>query len=167
MQMQFMGHRPDGWKEEQEQQARARAKRRRRIVIGCAAAAVVVLGALAASIAKADGFGLRDITETLNQVNRAIGNNGSAGRRPNASYVAPGTLLKLDDGRRVQIYGYECAPREQQPCSSIKVDNSTHRVLVVPQDGSGPFEERWSFKKLQNDKLVFRRPKGGFVTAAD
>ncbi|SDA85313.1 hypothetical protein SAMN03159475_0108 [Pseudomonas sp. NFPP33] len=124
---------------------------------------IAALVSLVSSAAYADGFGLKDITDVLGQVNKAVGGNS----RPQASYVAPGTFVKLDDGRNAQIYGYECAPRETQPCGSIKVDNSTHRILIMPDDGATPFEERWSFKKLQNGKLVFRRPKGGFVTAAE
>lgn len=125
--------------------------------------AAVALAGLSVTTCYADGFGIRDITDALGQVNKAMGGNS----RPQAQYVPPGTLVKLDNGRSAQIYGYECAPREVQPCGSIKVDNSTHRILVMPDNGETPFEERWSFKKLQNGKLVFRRPKGGFVTAIE
>jgi len=119
--------------------------------------------ACAASNAIADTTA-RDVSGILGQVNRIFG--GSQGSTSQGQYVGSGTRVKLDDGRVSEIYGFECAPRESKPCGSIKVDNATHRVMVVPAGGQ-PFEERWTFRKLNGNKLVFVRPKGQFVTAAE
>jgi len=106
---------------------------------------------------------VRDVSGALGQVNRIFG--GSQATAPKAQFVASGTRVKLDDGRISDVYGFECAPKESKPCGSIKVDNGSHRVMVVPAGGQ-PFEERWTFRKLNNGDLIFVRPKGQFVTAA-
>lgn len=116
---------------------------------------------LSASSAFADTT-VRDVSSALGQVSRIFSSGQTS--TPQGQYVASGTRVKLDDGRASEVYGFECAPREPKPCGSIKVDNGSHRVLVVPVGGT-PFEERWTFRKLNGNKLVFVRPKGQFVTA--
>lgn len=106
---------------------------------------------------------VRDVSSALGQVSRIFGGGQSATSK--GQFVAPGTRVKLDDGRISDVYGFECAPSEPKPCGSIKVDNGSHRVMVVPVSGQ-PFEERWTFRKLNNGNLIFVRPKGQFVTAA-
>jgi len=122
----------------------------------------IVVMVLSTSSAVAD-TSARDIAGVLGQVSRIFGS--AHGAAPSALYVSPGTRVKLDDGRLGEIYGFECAPGEQKPCGSVKVDNSSHRIMIVPAQGK-PFEERWTFRKLNGNKLVFVRPKGQFVMAA-
>lgn len=126
--------------------------------------AFAALAGLFSAACYADGFDVRDITNTVGQVSKIL--TGSPTGQKQHDYVAGGTRVKLEDGRIAEVYGFECAPRESQPCSSIRVDNSSHRILISPTNGDNPFEERWTFRKLQNGNLVFRRPKGAYVTAA-
>jgi len=110
-------------------------------------------------------FQMRDITNAVGQVKGVLG-TGASLAKPGATYIAPGMAITLASGKSAKVYGSECKPREQQPCSSIKVDNSSHKVLIMPDDGSPPTEERWTFKKLEGDRLVARRPDGTFIEAS-
>ena len=110
-------------------------------------------------------FEMRDITNAMGQVKGALGTASSLGK-PGVSYIAPGMAITLANGKSAKVYGSECQPREQQPCSSIKIDNGSHKVLIMPDDGSPPTEERWTFRKLEGDKLVARRPDGSFIQAS-
>lgn len=125
--------------------------------------AAVVLFGLFSSVAAADTTA-SDVSSVLGQLNRIVG-GGSSYSAPKAQYVASGTRVRLDDGRVSAVYGFECAPGERAPCGSIKVDSGSHRVMVMPTGGQ-PFEERWTFRRLNGDQLVFVRPKGQFVMAA-
>jgi hypothetical protein len=124
----------------------------------------LIITALASSPAMAE-FEMRDITNAMGQVKGVLGAGASLGK-PGASYIAPGMAITLASGKSAKVYGSECKPREQPPCSSIKVDNSSHKVLIMPDDGSPPMEERWTFKKLEGDRLVARRPDGTFIEAS-
>jgi hypothetical protein len=116
------------------------------------------------SAAQADTT-IRDVSNVLGQVNRMFGGSASVNTQK-TQYVASGTRVRLDDGRAAAVYGFECAPREQRPCGSIKVDGGSHRITVVPVGGQ-PFEERWTFRRLGQGELVFVRPSGRFVVAAN
>lgn len=107
---------------------------------------------------------MRDVSSVLGQVNRIMGGS-STSNVPKAQYVQAGTRVRLDDGRIADVYGFECSPDEPKPCGSIKVDGSSHRVLVMPANGK-PFEERWTFRRLKDRQLVFVRPRGQIVQAA-
>ncbi|WP_341524400.1 hypothetical protein AABC73_29170 (plasmid) [Pseudomonas sp. G.S.17] len=124
----------------------------------------LIAAAVASSPAMAE-FEMRDITNAMGQVKGVLGAGASLGK-PGASYIAPGMAITLASGKTAKVYGSECKPREQPPCSSIKVDNSSHKVLIMPDDGSPPTEERWTFKKLEGDRLVARRPDGTFIEAS-
>jgi hypothetical protein len=124
---------------------------------------VAVLCGLLSSFAHAETT-LRDFSSVLGQVSRMVGGNSSSTTN-SSQFVASGVRVRLDDGRVGSIYGFECAPHEAKPCGSIRVDNGSHRVMVVPLGGK-PFEERWTFRRLAGNQLVFVRPKGQFVTAA-
>lgn len=125
-----------------------------------------LLISVAASSSAMAEFEMRDITNAMGQVKGVLGAGASLGKPPGASYIDPGMAITLANGKSAKVYGSECKPREQQPCSSIKVDNSSHKVLIMPDDGSPPTEERWTFKKLAGDRLVARRPDGTFIEAS-
>lgn len=127
------------------------------LAFGLIAAAMVSTPAMAE-------FQMRDITNAMGQVKGVLGAGASLGK-PGASYIAPGMAITLTGGKTAKVYGSECKPLEQQPCSSIKIDNGSHKVLIMPDDGSPPTEERWTFKKLAGDRLVARRPDGSFIEA--
>lgn len=131
-----------------------------RIFLACGL--IVTAGVTTPAMAE---FEMRDITNAMGQVKGVLGAGAALGK-PGASYIAPGMAITLASGKTAKVYGSECKPREQPPCSSIKVDNSSHKVLIMPDDGSAPTEERWTFKKLEGDRLVARRPDGTFIEAS-
>ena len=124
----------------------------------------LIATAVASTPAMAE-FEMRDITSAMGQVKGVLG-AGSSLVKPGVTYIGAGMAITLANGKSAKVYGSECKPREQAPCSSIKVDNGSHKVLIMPDDGSPPTEERWTFRKLEGDKLVARRPDGTFIQAS-
>lgn len=130
-------------------------------ILGNMIRAVCICASFNVSIASAD-FSLNDISSAIGQVKRALPNGN--GTRSSAAYIPPGMGITLEGGRRAKAYGYDCQPNERQPCGSIKVSAGAHKVMIVPLSGKS-FDERWTFKKLEGEKLVAIRPDGTILEA--
>lgn len=124
------------------------------------------------TLAQADT--MYDINRTLGsaerltqQATRILGGvlGGGGNSQAAQSYFPPGTTVSLEDGSTAKIYGSECAPNEAQPCSSIRIDNRPHRVMII--SGSSTQEETVRFKQLEKGRLVMIRPNGGFASISN
>jgi hypothetical protein len=78
--------------------------------------------------------------------------------------MADGYRVQLD-GQVAEVYGddeYECDGRI---CKGLKVELGVSKVVTLAMAGKLQ-KERWSFAKV-NNKLVVKRPNGGYVLPAN